>query len=207
MTTFVRDSAGGAVRLHALCSRESGQVKAALAGPCGNVDPAALGSAIERYVEGDYSFERPFFDCAPQNLAFNVMPDKAVEERIAPRVYFVGRDIARTVFDRQYETRMDKSPSHVIFLSALVQWQKLIYLIMCHRCGVDYDAAAPEAFKIWPTEVHCRMPALVREESNLTQDCFVSRLDSGGEGVWRIEGFAIVNKRMGLVGRALVHRI
>ncbi|MBI1364907.1 MAG: hypothetical protein GC153_02990 [Alphaproteobacteria bacterium] len=207
MTIFVPDDSGGVVRLHALSPDHGDLVRAALAGPCGGMNEAALSLAVERYVSGDYSFERPILDRSAQKLAFNVMPNRITEERIEPRAYFVGRDIARAVFDRAYETAMDKSPSHVVFLSALVQWQKLIYLIMCHRCGLDYDPDGAERFKIWPTEVLCRMPTLVREEENLTEDAFVSTIETAGADVWRVEGFAVVNRRIGLLGKASVRRI
>ena len=171
------------------------------------LDERALTAAIDRYKRGDYSFERVVIDGSVQSLAFNVMPGKPVREELTPRCYFVGKDIARAVFDRSYATEMEKSPSHVIFMSALVQWQKLLYLWTCHMTGEVYRPEQAEAFKVWPTQIQCRMPSLVREESNLTQDAFLSRIEETDAGTWTVEGFAIVSRRIGFAGRALIKDI
>ncbi len=208
MTAYQRTKTGEIRSLHALSERQRERFRTALLQEDENaIDEAALKAAIGRYEAGDYSFERLVIDGSSHRMTFNVMPDAPVEEHLQPRCYFVGVNIARAVFDRRYSTSMADSPSHVIFLSALVQWQKLLYLLMCHRAGAEYQPAGPELFKIWPTEVQCRMPAMVREESNLTQDAFLSSIEKVGPEAWEVEGFAVVNKRIGLVGRAQVHRV
>lgn len=208
MTIYRRDREGEVSNVHGLTGAQRNLVQAVLrVPPEGDFDVAALTRAVTRYEDGEYNFEQFIQDESAQSLAFNVMPGKSVEEELRSRCYFVGPDIARAVFDRTYTTDMERSPSHVIFLSALVQWQKLIYLIMCRRCGVAYDAKAPEAFKIWPVEVQCRMPTMVREESNLTQDAFVSKIECTGAACWTVEGFAVINKRIGLIGKAAVFRV
>ncbi|MEQ8936810.1 MAG: hypothetical protein RIE56_13555 [Amphiplicatus sp.] len=208
MTAYQRTKTGEISSLHALSAKQREHFRTALLPPEENaIDEVALKAAIGRYEAGEYSFERLVIDGSSQRIMFNVMPDAAVEEELRPRCYFVGVNIARAVFDRSYATSMSNSPSHVIFMSALVQWQKLLYLLMCHRSGVEYRPTGPELFKIWPTEVRCRMPTLVREEHNITQDAFLSSIEKVGADVWEVEGFAVVNKRIGLVGRAQVHRI
>lgn len=208
MTTFHLSQLGDIRSLHALPEPQRETLRAALSPDDDEaIDEAALDAAIRRYESGEYSFDRLVVDGSSQQLSFNVMPDKNIEERITPRCYFVGVNIARAIFDRRYETAMEKSPSHVIFLSALVQWQKLLYLIMCHRAGAEYRPQGPERFKIWPTEVRCRMPVMVREESHIKQDAFLSSIEKTGPESWTVEGFAVVNRQIGLVGRAVVQRI
>jgi len=208
MATIMDDGTGGAQRIHALSKRRIEWVRSALhTGSGEKFDRDAMLDAISRYEIGDYSFERLIVDHSKQALNFNVMPGRNVSETLAPRCYFAGQDIARAVFDRSYETDMEESPSHLIFMSALVQWQKLIYLMVCHRLGVPYEADGPEAFKIWPTEVRCRMPTMVRDETNLIQDTFASRFDEIGDGVWSVEGFSVAHSRIGLIGKAMVYRI
>lgn len=207
MTTFQVDRVGAVRGLHALSPGLRSHVDAALRPGAGDLDERALAAAVSRYKRGDYSFERLVIDGSSQSLAFNVMPGRPVNEELTPRCYFVGREIARAVFDRSYATAMENSPSHVIFISALMQWQKLLYLWACHRTGHLYRPEDAEAFKVWPTHIQCRMPCLVREESNLTQDAFLSRVEETDAGSWTVEGFAIVSRRIGFAGKALIKDI
>jgi hypothetical protein len=207
MTTYQDDGSGEVRRLHRLTNEQRMSTRRALAGRSGiGVDQAALVAAIERYEEGDYSFGQAILEQSVQNLDFNVMPEKDVREQFKVRGYFVGEDVARAVFDRTYASSMERSPSHVIFLSALVQWQKLVYLMMCNRFGVDYVAGNPESYKVWPTGVDCRMPVLVCETDNLIQDVFLSKIEPAGVNGWIVEGFSLVNHKIGLLGRAVVYR-
>ncbi len=170
-------------------------------------DSVALDKALEKYEAGDFQFRRTFQDNSLQALSFNVMPNRHVNECLTPNQYSVGNRIARVVFNRDYETQMEKSPSHMVFLSALVQWQKLIYLVMCEEHDVDYNPAGKEQFKIWPTDVRCCLPALVTDEENLHQDTVVFKHDCLDDDKWAVEAFSTVNSRLGFLARALVYRI
>ncbi len=170
-------------------------------------DSAALDSALEEYEAGDLHFRRSFEDKSSQNVSFNVMPSQNVSESLTPNQYSVGRRIARVVFNRDYETEMEKSPSHMVFLSALVQWQKLIYLVMCEEHGVDYNPNGKEIFKIWPTDVRCCLPVLVTDEEGLHQDTVLFKHESVAKNKWNIEAFSTVNSKLGFLARASVYKI
>lgn len=170
-------------------------------------DTTALDFALASYDAGAFGFGRTYRDHSAQKISFNVMPDRQVSESLTPEEYSVGRRIARVVFNREYDSRMEKSPSHLVFISALVQWQKLVYLAMCEEHGIDYDPSGREHFKIWPTDIRCFLPVLVREEEGLIQDTVIYRCDSAGEDKWTVEAFSTVNARLGFLARASVYRL
>lgn len=170
-------------------------------------DSDALDDALKTYEAGDFNFRRSFKDNSSHTLGFNVMPNKHVHESLAPAEYSVGKRIARVIFNREYDTQMEKSPSHLIFLSALVQWQKLIYLVMCEEHDFPYNPNGKELFKIWPTDVRCCLPVLVRDEEQLHQDTVVFKHERVDENKWMIEAFSTVNTKLGFLARASVYRI
>ena len=55
------------------------------------------------------------------------MHDKDVEETLTFKKYIIKGNKIETYFDRRYKTSMRKSPNHYIFLSSLVNLQKMIY--------------------------------------------------------------------------------
>lgn len=169
-------------------------------------DSAALDTALEEYEAGDFQFRRCFEDSSSQNLSFNVMPSRPVSESLTPNQYSVGKRIARVIFNRNYETQMEKSPSHLVFLSALVQWQKLIYLVLCEEHGISYNPNGKEVFKIWPTDVRCCLPVMVTDEESLHQDTVVFKQESIGKNKWQIEAFSTVNSKLGFLARANVYK-
>jgi hypothetical protein len=207
MTIYSDDGSGNVKKLHKLTGEQRVSVRRALGGRCGaGADEEALEQAIERYEEGDYNFDTAILEQSVQNLDFNVMPDKDVCEKFNVKGYFVGSDVARAVFDREYVSAMERSPSHVIFMSALVQFQKLVYVLLCRRSGVEYKPDGHELYKVWPTSIDIRMPVLVCETENLIQDVFLSRREPAGVNGWVIEGFSLVNYKIGFIGRAVVYR-
>jgi hypothetical protein len=100
-------------------------------------------------------------------LQFNVMPGREVREDVEIRQYRIGRMWIEAEFDRRYESTMLHSPSHLTFVAALVQMQKIAYVFCCHRLGFDPDVSQPEHLKIWPTDLTISMTDLVRTERGL----------------------------------------
>lgn len=100
------------------------------------------------------------------NLQFNVMPNRDVRETLSVTQYRVHRDgsVIEADFAREYSSQMEKSPDHLIFLSALIQTQKLAYILVCYRLGLDIDVDSGESVKIWPTRFDMNMPRLVRNK-------------------------------------------
>jgi hypothetical protein len=109
------------------------------------------------------------------HISFNVMPDRSVREELRIREFRVGHNWIEAEFDRTYYSAMLNSPSHLTFVAALVQMQKVTYVYSCHRFGFDPDVRSPESLKIWPTNATIIMRDLVRDDERL-----VHRMDFTG---------------------------
>ena len=116
-----------------------------------------------------------FTDSSVCGIAFNVMPDRPVHEELRIREFRIGADWIEAEFDRSYQSSMINSPSHLTFVSALIQMQKITYVYACSRFGFDPTVTATECLKVWPTNVNIVMRDLVREEEGL-----VHRMDFTG---------------------------
>ncbi|MEM7192787.1 MAG: hypothetical protein AAF405_07985, partial [Pseudomonadota bacterium] len=97
-------------------------------------------------------------EAVDNEMTFNVMPERPVKEVLHIREYRLGDHYAEAHFDRSYHSSMLKSPSHLIFLSAVAHLQKIVYVYACHHLGLEYDPHGPEKLKIWPTTVNIEMP-------------------------------------------------
>jgi hypothetical protein len=101
------------------------------------------------------------------SVVFNVMPGRAVKEDLRIREFRIGADWIEAEFDRSYSSEMLNSPSHLTFIAALIQMQKVTYVYCCYRLGFDPNPILGEHLKIWPTSVTVTMRDLVTEESRL----------------------------------------
>lgn len=110
------------------------------------------------------------------DLTFNVMPEKPVKETLLIQEYRIADRYAEADFDREYQSSMEKSPSHLIFLSALVHTQKLTYALLCHDFGFNYDPQGREVMKLWPYDFEIKLPRLIRQEKGLTQKLWLKEL-------------------------------
>lgn len=103
-------------------------------------------------------------------LRFNVMPERPVEERLYVKEYRIWDNYVEAQFDRTYSSAMEKSPDHLVFLTALAHTQKMLYLALCREFGFSYEAKGKELLKIWPTKVEVRMPKLCDENKDVVQE-------------------------------------
>lgn len=126
-------------------------------------------------------------------LSFNVMPDRTVEERLLVREYRVGERYAEAHFDREYRSAMRNSPSHLIFLTALVHTQKLLYAALCREFDLNYEPEGPELFKMWPTKVEVRIPERIDAEQDLVQQLWITDLKRFDASTYR----ATIETRVG----------
>jgi hypothetical protein len=141
---------------------------------------------------------------APQRIEFNVMAGRMVEETLFPREYRIDGECVEARFDRQYRSAMRNSPDHLIFLSALVQLQKIVYIYFCNKLGHNYDPLAPEILKIWPTNINVALPKMItsskdvvhrvvmQEVRALGKQRYFVRTQSDIDGTLRIDGEAMI---------------
>jgi hypothetical protein len=106
-------------------------------------------------------------DASTVRCAFNVMPDREVEETFFVREYRLWHRYMEAEFDRKYISQMAHSPSHIIFLTALTHGQKMLYVYLCHELGIPYEPEGAERMKLWPSKVNVRMPKLVTAEQGI----------------------------------------
>jgi hypothetical protein len=142
------------------------------------------GLRFDRSPEGPP--HRRISDQSTIGMRFNVMPGRTVEETFYVREYRIWPRYIEAEFDRSYLSEMKNSPSHVVFLTALVHTQKLMYLYMCHEVGIEYSPTAEEQLKLWPTKVNVRMPKMIVEERGITHRLHVTRLRRLGEKTYKM---------------------
>ena len=146
-------------------------------------------------------------DSSVQNLKFNVMHEKDVEEKLVFKKYIIDGNKIETYFNREYKTSMKKSPDHYIFLSSLINLQKMIYLLMCDRFNISYSKNDEEKIKIWPTSVDIKMNGIVRKKNNIMQDFELTSISQISDNKYSISGNSSAESTILLKGEALVYII
>ncbi len=146
-------------------------------------------------------------DSSVQNLKFNVMHEKDVQEKLVFKKYIIDGNKIETYFNREYKTSMKKSPDHYIFLSSLINLQKMIYLLMCDRFDISYNKNDEEKIKIWPTSVDIKMNGIVRKKNNIMQDFELTSISQISDDKYSISGNSSAESTILLKGEALVYII
>lgn len=117
-----------------------------------------------------------YYESTENKLEFNVMPNLPVEEKLFIKMYRLWDDCIEAVFDREYHSTMQKSPNHLIFLTALVHVQKMLYVYMCNYFDDEYNPYQQERLKIWPTDLEIKLPKLIIKRKNISHRLIVSDL-------------------------------
>jgi hypothetical protein len=132
------------------------------------------------------------------HLEFNVLPGRPVKETLFIKEYRIMGNYMEAIFDRNYVSAMKRSPDHLIFISAMVQTQKMAYVFICHRFGLKYEPNGVEQAKFWPTKITVEMDRLVRKNKDLVQkvwfsdirkryeSAYVMDLKSDNEGIIKV---------------------
>ncbi len=115
-------------------------------------------------------------DTTIQEIQFNVMPERPVSEILRPKEYRIWNRYIEAEFDRQYYSSMLSSPDHLIFLTSLIQVQRMVYIYMCHERRLRYEPLKPELLKVWPTNINVEMPKMVTETSGLVHRLRLTKL-------------------------------
>src|SRR4051812_49354203 len=82
--------------------------------------------------------ERVIQDNSEVELTFNVMPNRPVTEKLKIREYRLWDRYAEATLDREYFSSMEKSPNHLVFLTACAHFQKICYVYLTHEFGFEY---------------------------------------------------------------------
>jgi len=144
-------------------------------------------------------------DNSRQRLSFNVLPNKFVEETLMIDRYVIDGNKIQVYFDRLYKTDMKKSPNHYIFLSSLINLQKLVYLLMCEKFNIKYSEHDDEKFKIWPLQTSIEMKGMVRDSINIMQDFIIDDFKKINDRKYYIHGKSSTKSIINITGSALVY--
>jgi len=142
-----------------------------------------------------------------QIIQFNVMPNKKVNETLKINRYIVSNNKIQAFFDRNYKTDMLKSPNHFIFLSALVNLQKMIYILMCKHLNIEYSPLEPEKLKIWPIKTDVDMNGMIRKKKNVMQDFKVESIEKLANNKYILKGISTSESTIKISGSALIYKL
>lgn len=123
-------------------------------------------------------------------------------ETLHIREYRIGENYIESHFDRSYQSAMLKSPSHLMFLSAVAHYQKIIYVYACHRLGLEYDLGGEEKLKVWPTVVHVEMPRMVRNETDLVHRVYIDEFTQAAPKRYHVKIHSDVNDSLFISGES-----
>ena len=147
------------------------------------------------------------YENTEQSLKFNVMPNRHVSEKLFIEKYTVSKKKIKAYFSREYKSQMIKSPDHYIFLSALINLQKLIYVIMCKRFGVKYEQFGTERFKNWPIKTDTQMNGLLRNKKNIIQDFEIQSFDKLADNKYLLKGVSTSESAIIINGSAIIYKL
>jgi hypothetical protein len=144
-------------------------------------------------------------DQTSQEIQFNVMPERPVSETVRPKEYRIWNRYIEAEFDREYYSSMLNSPDHLIFLTALIQVQRMVYVYVCHEWRLPYEPVKPELLKIWPTTINVEMPKMVIQTTGLVHRLTITRMRQLDEKRFFAESKSDVNGIIEISATAFVY--
>ena len=141
------------------------------------------------------------------SVLFNVLPNKDVKEDITIKKYILSKRYIEAVFDRNYQSTMRQSPNHLIFLSSLVQLQKMIYVYLCYEFGLSINLKGDEQLKVWPTNLNINMPEMITKNKNISQKIHINSLRKTGNKTYFGKCESTIDDIVSITADALVYII
>ncbi|NQT97475.1 MAG: hypothetical protein HQ562_07010 [Candidatus Marinimicrobia bacterium] len=138
-------------------------------------------------------------------LIFNVMPNMGVKESLYIKEYRIGDNYIEATFNREYQSSMKNSPSHLIFLSVLVHMQKMLYVFMCHNQGLKYDPYGKEVLKVWPTSLDIQMPKLITQCNDIIHRIDIKKIRKIKEKIFSVTADTNINDIITINGMAMIY--
>jgi hypothetical protein len=135
-------------------------------------------------------------------ILFNVMPGKNVKETLMIKEYRIWDRYIEAVFDREYLSEMKKSPDHLIFLTALVHMQKILYVYVCHEFGIEYAPGQDEKIKFWPIKLELSIPKLIRSQEDVVHKLSIDSIIETDANGYLMKARSIVDRSMIINGES-----
>ena len=146
-------------------------------------------------------------DQSNSSIVFNILPGKNVKEDIIVKKYILKERYIKAVFNREYQSDMAQSPDHLIFLSTLVQLQKMIYIYLCYEFVLSMKLEENEKLKIWPTNIKIDMPKMITKTKNIYHSINIKSLRKTGSKTYFGKCESSVNGIIKISADALVYTI
>lgn len=140
-------------------------------------------------------------------VKFNVMPNLPVEETLFIKKYRIWDGYLEAVFDREYYSSMTRSPDHLMFITALVHLQKMLYVYLCYELDVEYDPLQAEKLKIWPTVLTIEMPQLVTKKTDIVHKLRIEDIFRRNERSYYVSATTHIENTVTICGEAVVYLI
>ena len=102
---------------------------------------------------------------------------------------------------------MAKSPNHFIFISALINLQKIIYILMCKHFNVEYNSNGSEKFKIWPIKTDVQINGMIRKTTNIIQDFEIESIQELAKNKYMLTGVSSSESTIIIKGSAIIYKI
>ena len=144
---------------------------------------------------------------AQQNLSFNILPNKIIKESLFIKEYRIWDDAIEAVFDRRYFSQMIASPDHLIFFSALINLQKMVYVYMHHRLNINCNPKGEETIKVWPTELKISLPKLLTDTNDITHRLNVNSIRKLNHNKFYIDADTFIEDSLIIKGKALIIKL
>ncbi len=156
----------------------------------------AMSSAPRRAPASSPSDGRP----GHGHLHFKVMPDQPADETLRTLGYRVETDFIEALLVRTSTTAAASDPAHVVFLSALGHYQKMLYVYACHALGLGYDPDGTEKLRIGPARLDVRMPPVLRQADRLVHRMVIDVFEPLGERRYRVVTRSEINRCLQVTG-------
>ena len=142
-----------------------------------------------------------------QNLIFNIMSNSNVQEVLYLKSFRIIDNTIEAKFNREYHSSMIESPDHLIFISALINLQKMLYIYMCNHLGIKYRSNDQEKLKVWPTDLSIKAHKLVTKSTNIYHKLLITDIRKIDSKKYLVNGNSSIEDKIRISGRSLVHII
>ena len=159
------------------------------------------------FYPDEINIDIPINDQSKSAINFNVLPGKNVREEIIIKKYILKKRFIEAFFDREYFSQMQHSPDHLIFLSVLVQIQKMIYIYLCYEFGLPVKFGENEKIKIWPINININMPKMITKKKNISLKIKINYLRKTSEKKYFGKCESVIDGVITLSADALIYII
>ena len=99
---------------------------------------------------------------------------------------------------------MLNSPSHLTFLSSLINLQKMVYVFMHQYLNLEYDINGKERLKVWPGKLNINMPKMILKKENISHLMKINSIHKVKDNRYKVSADTFIDKAVTISGEALI---